>query len=254
MLSIIKRVGYERNGPIFAGIYEKLAGMENAKMNNRLFNKSMMLSLNQRFQDLSSRCMIPDSAFDSEFVCLDLLRRYNKPGRYYHDLNHLVHCLNQFDLVSQTIPDADAVEMALWFHDAIYIPGSADNEKRSTELFLQKANNCCSHQFKSKVKNLILVTSHKYQPNDDDECFIVDIDLSSFGLGWSDFLVDTGNLRREQFELPDPAYFESHTRFLNMLLARDRIFYTDFFYLRYEQIALQNINRLLATRKSQGYA
>ncbi|WP_131655454.1 hypothetical protein [Methylocucumis oryzae] len=66
-------------------------------------------------------------------------------------------------------------------------------------------------------------------------------------------MVDTQNLREERQDLPDPIYFQIHTKFLTSLLARERIFQTDSFYQRYETIAKQNISRLLEKRKSEGY-
>ena len=222
-------------------------------MHSQQNNKHMPGLLKKRFQDLWRRCLPASSSFAMEAVYCDLLRRYSNTGRYYHNLDHVFHCLNQLDLASQVIPHPEAVEMALWFHDAVYVPGNADNEQKSAELFLHNAAACFSGDFKNKVKNLILVTTHKDIPKDEDECFIVDIDLSSFGSDWSDFLTDTGNLRKEQPDISDQAYCQAHARFLNSLLARKRIFQTDFFYVRYEQIAIQNITCLLAEPKSQGY-
>ena len=78
----------------------------------------------------------------------------------------------------------------------------------------------------------------------------MDIDLSSFGEDWPDFLRDTLNVRNEQAHVPDAIYYPGHAKFLKMLLDRPRIFYTDFFHERYEQSARRNIERLLA---SDGY-
>ncbi|MGZ8946011.1 MAG: HD domain-containing protein, partial [Methylococcaceae bacterium] len=219
-------------------------------MKNQLSNQSMKVSLNKRFEDLWQRCLVPNSNADSELVYLDLLQRYSKPDLNYHNMSHLIQCLEELDMALHLIPHPDAVEMALWYHDAVYIPGRTDNEQKSAELFLNDATACFSNDFKSKVEKLILATTHRDAPRNDDECFIVDIDLSSFGSDWGDFLADSLNLREERIDLSDSAYFEAHTRFLKLLLARKRIFYTDFFYLRYEQTAVQNITCLLAKRKA----
>lgn len=222
-------------------------------MNYQLSNTVLDVSLKDRFFELWHRCLIPKSDCDEESVYQELMLRYNEPDRSYHNLSHLIHCLYQFDLVSHLIPHPDAVEMALWFHDLVYIAGEADNEQKSAELFRQVASNCCSNDFKNKVADLILITSHIDTPKDDDECFIVDIDLSSMGLNWNVFLLDSDNLRKERSDVSDSEYCRRHNGFLKFLLERRRIFHTDFFYTRYEQSALQNINRLLGTRSSQGF-
>jgi predicted metal-dependent HD superfamily phosphohydrolase len=78
---------------------------------------------------------------------------------------------------------------------------------------------------------------------------MVDIDLSSFGSHWSEFLRDTRNVRKEQTHVPDAVYYPAHARFLKMLLNRSRIFHTDFFHERYEESARRNIDRLLTTAR-----
>jgi len=210
-------------------------------------------SLAERFKGLSDRCLSPGVAFDACHANREILQHYAMPDRRYHNLNHLRQCLEQFDLARQLIPTPDVVEMALWFHDVIYVPGASDNESRSAEFFLDLVSSVFPTEFCHKVVTLILATTHKVIPTDLDACYTVDIDLSSFGFEWQDFLIDSDHLRQERMDLPDVAYFEAHTRFLNILRARQRIFQTDFFYQRYEKIAANNIDRLLLKRKHEGY-
>lgn len=222
-------------------------------MNYQLSYKTLDDSLKERFLDLWQRCLVPESDCNGALVYQEVVIHYDQPDRSYHNLSHLIHCLYQFDLVSHLIPHPDAVEMALWFHDLVYVPGEADNEQKSAEFFRYLASNCCSCEFINKVADLILITSHRTAPADDDECFIVDIDLSSMGLNWNVFLLDSDNLRKERSDVSDSEYCRRHNNFLKFLLARKRLFHTEFFYARYEQSALQNISRLLVKRESQGY-
>ncbi|MDN0076394.1 hypothetical protein QU481_16085 [Crenobacter sp. SG2303] len=39
--------------------------------------------------------------------------------------------MHDLDIARAVIHDPDAVELALWCHDVIYIPGAQDNERRS---------------------------------------------------------------------------------------------------------------------------
>jgi predicted metal-dependent HD superfamily phosphohydrolase len=152
------------------------------------------------------------------------------------------------------IQDPDAVEMALWFHDAIYIPGSSENEKESAELFVRTVGDHFRPLFIRKVYELILVTTHKEPAQECNKQFVADIDLSSFGVDWEEYLRDTKAVREEQDNSSDAVFYPAHTKFLNSLLGRPRIFGTEFFYGRYEHRARENITRFLKDYVRKGYS
>jgi predicted metal-dependent HD superfamily phosphohydrolase len=211
-----------------------------------------MTILQERFCALWSRCLPLKDGVDPRPVYDDLRRRYTEPRRRYHTLDHITHCFQQLDMTTALMEDPDAVEMALWFHDAIYEPGACTNEQKSVELFGHIAQEHFLPIFIGKVCGLILVTMHRQAPEDIDDAFICDIDLSSFGLPWEQFLLDTKALREEQDHISDEAFYPDHLKFLNYLLKRPRIFVSDFFNGRYEQRARQNIERFIAQCKSEG--
>lgn len=209
--------------------------------------ESSITALSERFQALWRRCLLPDMNMDNAPVFEDLLKRYSEPGRSYHKWTHLTHCLQEFDRAATLMESPDAVELALWFHDAVYVPGAVDNEQRSADLFSHWGATGFPGEFVGKIRDLILVTMHVQPSLGGDESYIADIDLSSFGTNWPDFLQDSLNIRQEQAQIPDAQYYPAHAKFLKMLLNRPRIFHTDFFYNFYEATARQNIKRLLAT-------
>jgi predicted metal-dependent HD superfamily phosphohydrolase len=151
--------------------------------------------------------------------------------------------------------DPGAVEIAIWFHDAIYEPGAKDNEQRSAELFQKyaQASGCSDVAFQRRIHDLIMITTHHEQPGWKDEQFIVDIDLSSFGLPWDEFEQDGRRIRAECAEMSDDAYYPGHVKFLQMLQERPTFFFTDFFQKRYEQTARENIERLITSLRKRGY-
>lgn len=214
-----------------------------------MVDESKPTAVADRFQALWNRCLPTEK--DASPIYDDLLGRYSELGRCYHKQTHLTHCLQEFDKAILSMDCPDAIELALWFHDAVYVPGATDNELRSAELFRQWGDISFSSDFVDKICQLILVTMHKQPPNGSDECYIVDIDLSSFGVNWSRFLQDSENVRKESAFVPDAVYYPSHAGFLKRLLNRPRIFYTDFFYVRYEEAARCNIKRLLSTTSYQ---
>ena len=180
-----------------------------------------------------------------------LVALHNEHWRRYHALRHITHCLTELDRIECGVGALDVVEMALWFHDAIYLPGSADNEQRSAVLFRRQCSVFFEPTFVDTVCELILITRHPAEPHDEAQRYIIDIDLSSFGLPWAEFLRDSQHVREEQSALSDAEYYAGHRRFLNALISRARIYHTAFFYSLYEQTARENIARLLALESAQ---
>ena len=202
-----------------------------------------------RFTALWQRCLAAVPVV-SPYARLAML--YGEPMRRYHTFDHIQHCLQEFDAIVEQLEHADAVEMALWFHDAIYVPGASDNEQRSAQLFRSCAVGG-DPGFCQRVDELIMVTTHRVPPRSHDERFIVDIDLSSFGQSWAEFLYDGEDLRAESADLDDAGYYQSQLRFLNSLYQRPNLFQTTFFQARYEQAARTNIERLIARLQAGGY-
>jgi predicted metal-dependent HD superfamily phosphohydrolase len=58
---------------------------------------------------------------------------YNEAHRAYHTLTHIDSMLTLDG--RGRIVESDAIELATWFHDAVYDPTRSDNEERSAEMF-----------------------------------------------------------------------------------------------------------------------
>ena len=203
----------------------------------------------KRFEGLWSRCI--GTGAGAVFDEIDAL--YREPHRRYHTAAHVEHCLRQFDFAADRMDQSDAVEMALWFHDAIYdVPGK-ENELRSAELFAARADGRGSEQFRSEVHRLIMATTHLDPPPATlDESFIVDIDLSSFGLSWEEFLRDSRAVRAELPHVSDAEFCPRQKKFLESLVARPEFCFTEFFRDRHEARARENIERLCARLETEG--
>src|SRR5678815_1545480 len=89
-----------------------------------------------RFTEIWQRRVASPPSPDGPTVYAELRRRYDEPFREYHNLRHILDCLRLCDEIGPLLVDRDAVEIALWFHDAVYDRGSSTNELRSAELFL----------------------------------------------------------------------------------------------------------------------
>jgi predicted metal-dependent HD superfamily phosphohydrolase len=197
-----------------------------------------------RFQSLWQRNLIEGAVDNSPGIYQRLLQYYGEPHRHYHSMDHIEHCLGQFDQCRSLARDADALELAIWFHDIILVCGRHDNESRSAELYLELADGAHPDTTRQLVNRLIMATLHDGGSLDDaDSRLMVDIDLSSFGLPWDDFLRDSLNLRAENPQLSDADYYLNQTGFQRALLARPRFFLSDFFHDRFETQARANLAR-----------
>ena len=58
-----------------------------------------------------------------------LEKRYAEKHRYYHTIEHIKFCIAHLETSKHLAKYPDEIELALWFHDAIYNPLSSKNEK-----------------------------------------------------------------------------------------------------------------------------
>ncbi|MDN0076321.1 hypothetical protein QU481_18330 [Crenobacter sp. SG2303] len=193
-----------------------------------------------RFLALWSRC----GGVQGEIVYADLARHYAEPMRRYHTLDHIRRCLSGLDCARAASHDPDAVELALWFHDVIYIPGAEDNERLSAEWFERCAEGRIAAA--ARIAEMILATTHDVVPADLDARFTADIDLVNLGDDRARFRRDEALLRAERPDQGDVAYDARERAFLGALLARPAIYHTDFFHTRCEARARANLAWRLA--------
>jgi predicted metal-dependent HD superfamily phosphohydrolase len=185
-------------------------------------------------------------AGDPEPVYEDLKLRLSEPARAYHTLDHIAHCLTELTQVQDKLTDPPAVELALWFHDAVYDTRRHDNEERSAALARQFALRASlSEPFLELVSSLILVTKHTRPPTSIDERHIVDIDLSILGKSRSRFDEYEQQIRKEYDWVPADAFAKGRAAILSGFLARPSIFSTEFFQRKYESAARENLTRSL---------
>lgn len=207
----------------------------------------------RHFVTLWRRCVAAPPSLPARAAYADLVSLLDTRGRAFHNLGHIEDCLRRFDEVARYLDDPDAVELALWFHDAVYVPGDRANERRSAEFFVAQAAGA-SPALRRRVAALILATERTRAPRTSDARFVDDIDLSGFGGSWETFARNSRRLRREFAGIGDDAYYRGQWAFLSRLRRRPRFFRTAYFRDRYERQAHANLDRLLADLGRRGYA
>ncbi|MFO7850380.1 MAG: hypothetical protein R6V67_10505, partial [Spirochaetia bacterium] len=103
-----------------------------------------------------------------EEVFLMLERLYSQEHRFYHNLEHINDCLRLFDSLNESnrnlVQNPLSLELAIWFHDAVYTPGNSKNEEESA-LLAEKtlAGGGLSDRTVSETAELILCTDYASQ-------------------------------------------------------------------------------------------
>lgn len=183
---------------------------------------------------------------DSLTAFNDIANRYSEPQRHYHTLEHVVHCLREFDKAKHLTDSRDIIECAIWFHDVIYNPSRfKDNEERSAMFassVLLRAT--VGIPVRARVIDLILSTKHADIVTDVDTQLLMDVDLSIFGTSEDQFDLYERQIREEyRFVKSEKAFAMVRSGMLQSFMDRERIYFTSFFQDRYESQARHNLMR-----------
>ncbi len=176
--------------------------------------------------------------------------RYAEPHRYYHTARHIAECLDHFDDArsrSLLCEHPDEIELALWFHDAIYAPRAKDNEAQSAQWALRVMRSCrLPGDAQARVNALIMATCHDAIPDTPDAQVLVDIDLAILGAEAVRFDEYETQVRAEYDWVPDFLFRRTRKKILHGFLERPAIYSTAYFQTQYEKKARDNLARSLS--------
>lgn len=186
-----------------------------------------------------------------EALLSELSARYAEPHRHYHTLQHLEECFALLAPAAHLAEHPAEVELALWFHDAIYDTQAHDNEERSAgwaEQALRAAG--VPPESAGRVGDLVRVTRHDALPEGADARLLVDVDLSILGAPEARFAEYERQVREEYRWVPDAAFRQGRARILTSFLERPSIYGTSWFAGRLEGPARANLQRSLAALRA----
>lgn len=194
-----------------------------------------------------SLCERAGAKGDAAAVYARLAERYAEPHRACHTLDHIAFCLDEFEPVRHLATWPNEVEMAIWFHDAVYAPAARDNEARSAEV----ARQACAEMklpkaFGKRVFHFIIATQHHVVPSDPDARLIGDVDLAILGQPADRFDDYERRIRQEHAHVAANDFRAARAAILRDLLARPHVYSTEHFRERYEAQARANLERALA--------
>jgi predicted metal-dependent HD superfamily phosphohydrolase len=175
----------------------------------------------------------------------DLLARWSESHRKHHTVTHLHEMLDAIELLAQTGIefDREAVELAAWFHDAIYEIGRDDKEDRSAELARELL---ASSPVRDEVARLVLVTkTHKVPHDDVNGAVLSDADLSVLGSDAFRYRSYAAAVREEYAAVPDDVFKPARAQVLTALLDGP-LFHTAAGRERWDEPARRNITEEIA--------
>ena len=178
----------------------------------------------------------------------EVIGRYSEAQRRYHTVRHLEECFEVLDAVRGEAERPAEVELALWFHDAVYDTRRHDNEQRSAEWARSVAGRAgLDAEVGERVAALIMATRHDAKPVGADACVLVDVDLSILGAEAQRFDEYERDVRAEYDWVPEVVFRRERRKILEQILGRERIYSTQRMRESHEARARENLTRSLAT-------
>ena len=188
-----------------------------------------------------------DTATKTELTAL-----YQAPNRHYHDIRHIEALLGLLGAHRQAFADPEAVEAAIWFHDAIYDSRRKDNEIASAAFAADRLRGHVDAPRLARIAKMIEATATHQVPEFEDgtvrqdAALFLDMDLSILGAPTEVFDAYEAAVRREYDWVNDADWRAGRAAVLKSFLARPRIFHTDIFAERFEAQARENMAGSLA--------
>ena len=190
--------------------------------------------------------MVPDTLMRS------LKARYDEPQRHYHTWAHIQALLAHFELIKDQLFDPVAVLFALYWHDAIYDPQAPDNEEKSAELLRAETADLIDADTLEAAAQIIRATKSHQVPHglsdsrESDLKLFLDMDLSILATPPDVFAQYDADIRAEYSFVPIDAYKSGRSAVLSGFLERERLYFSDHFYDRWEQLARRNLQSSIA--------
>lgn len=192
------------------------------------------------------------------FAALDarhaaLRARYAEPHRAYHTEAHVRAMLAGLAELGAAVTHPDAVELAIWYHDAVYDPAAADNEARSEALLRAEMAGLADEALLAHAGLMIrLSATHALTPDVPDawrgDCALfLDLDMAVLGAAPAQYAEYERGIAAEYVPVHgEAAYRRGRAAFLRASLDRPRVFLSDQFHASLDAPARANMAAALA--------
>src|SRR5262245_17480573 len=186
----------------------------------------------------------------------ELERAYGDAGRHYHNMTHIESLLALWRQHTGALSDPEAVEAAVWFHDAIYDTHRHDNEAKSAELATTRLTGIATDERIARIATMIRATAGHQVPGfataeaTRDCALFLDMDLAILGAAPDAFAAYEAAVRREYDWVPEPMWIEGRGKVLDGFLARPAIYASPRFRASHEAAARRNLAQSLAALRN----
>ena len=180
-----------------------------------------------------------------------LVACYSEKHRRYHTLQHIEECLEELDEIEGDEERLALIEIALWFHDAVYQPLANDNEERSFAMAKEFMLECeATESVIEFVRDMILATKKHRAKDDMDAAIMIGLDLNIFAREPKRYTEYEKQIREEYAAVPLAEYCSKRAAILEEFLARPVIYESETIREVYEEPARFNLETAIARLKS----
>jgi len=170
-----------------------------------------------------------------------LTQAYAQPHRHYHNQQHIAECLAELDAARDLSENPAVVEVALWFHDAVYDPRATDNEEQSAAWAREFLESSGRADLGRTIADLVMATKSHNTNSGADGALMIDVDLSILGQNEARFAEYESQIRREYEWVPNDLFNSKRAEMLHRFLQRPRIYSTERFFTKYETQARRRL-------------
>ncbi|MDF1546650.1 MAG: hypothetical protein P1P88_02435 [Bacteroidales bacterium] len=195
--------------------------------------------------------LVSENRIESEMInqlWLEIVNAYSLAGRHYHTMQHIEQMLKSSLKYSGNILDNNNLQLAVIYHDVVYLATKNDNEEKSANFaknHLEQLN--FTKEAIKKCCNYILATkAHENNTKERDLDYLLDFDLEILGAPWDEYEAYSKQIRLEYQIYPKLLYNKGRKKVLTSFLNQPKIFRTEIFYQLYEKKARNNLKKELS--------
>jgi len=177
-----------------------------------------------------------------------------------------VHVLSMFQFHKKILDEGagdvydltPAEQLAIWFHDSVYVPGAGEGENEYNSVTFMNAmmqpfikdKDQLAHASELIGETAYHMTNQELMKEEDTDnawAVIMDLDLCSFCFEYEDFSRISGLVGKEYEGIYPPEEYEAgRKKFFEQMLAKGFIYRTPFFRQRFEEKAKENLTRAIS--------
>ena len=174
---------------------------------------------------------------------VELVSRWSEPHRHYHDVRHLAATLDALDVIDDPAATLPVVQLAAWFHDAVYAGVAGVDEQQSADLARRMLGDLPPQDVDEVVRLVLLTASHAPAAGDAAGAALCDADLSILGALPGRYDVYVRDVRLDYSHIDDATWAVGRRAVLDSLLSLVPLYRTTTGQELWQERAVENLRR-----------